>query len=366
MSLDSLQVNHLRNIHELNVSFCPNINLLVGPNGSGKTTVLEAIHLLAMGRSFRTTTVNHVITHGSEVALISGETHPSFSPYPIPLTMKKHRAKRPEYSVAHQPAESVAELAQHLPVQLLNLDGYQLLGAAPEARRRFIDWMMFHVEHSFFKIWQDFHKVLRQRNALLKGFGERGQLPYWTEKLGELGQKLHELRKRTIEKWWNESITELAESPGVKDLGVEYEQGWSFEGSYTEYLYITVSQDSELGYTSGGPHRSDLRITCDGNLARHILSTGQQKTFVSTLQLSQCQWVAKQTQKVPILLVDDLPSELDQDARKWLIKQLVETPSQVFLTCVEKIGFDEISKASLHKMFHVEHGNLQEIGQKMV
>lgn len=361
MALVSLQVNQLRNIHELSAGFSPEINLLYGQNGSGKTTVLEAIHLLAIGRSFRTTSVNHAITHGVEAAAIHGEAMSSASQHPVSLKMLKYRAKRPEFYLGQHPAASVAELAQHLPVQLLNLDGYQLLAAPPEARRKFLDWMMFHVEHSFFGLWQDFQKVLRQRNALLKGYGERGQLPYWTERLGELGQTLHELRETTLTKWVAGSIEALREAPGVTDLRIDYDPGWSFDGTYTHYLYATTHQDLAYGYTAGGPHRSDVKIMLGENPARHVLSTGQQKTFVSSLQLAQCEWVSEQTQKVPILLVDDLPSELDLNARKWLMKQLVTTPSQVFLTSVDPDGFEMISKQKNHKMFHVEHGKMQEV-----
>jgi DNA replication and repair protein RecF len=361
MSLLSLQVHQLRNIQDLDLCFSNQINLLVGPNGSGKTSVLEGIHLLALGRSFRTTQANHLITHGSEALSVHGEAHPHFSSHPITLKMVKHRAKKPEYFLGLQPAVSVAELAQHLPVQLLNLEGYQLLGAAPESRRKFVDWMMFHVEQSFFKLWQDFHRVLRQRNALLKGFGERGQLPYWTQQLGLLGQQIHEMRKRVLADWEQASLAILNEAPGVKDLSFTYEAGWECEGGYAELLQATLEHDFECGYTAAGPHRSDFKIHLGDSLARNVLSTGQQKTFVSMLQLAQCQWVAEQTQKVPILLVDDLPSELDAESRKWLIKQLVKTPSQIFLTSVEPGAFEEIRGAKSHKMFHVEHGKVQEV-----
>jgi DNA replication and repair protein RecF len=361
MSLLTLKINQVRNIHELSVEFSPKINLLYGANGSGKTSILEAIHLLGMGRSFRTTQVNHVITQGTDAALIVGEVHPSFSSHPIQLKMLKHRAKRPEYSLAQHPAQSVAELAQHLPVQLLNLEGYQLLAADPESRRKFIDWMMFHVEHSFFKLWQDFHRVLRQRNAVLKGFGDRSQLPYWTEKLGEHGQALHELRVKVLKAWEAASLSILSEAPGVDKLSFEYEPGWEHSGSYLDLLHATIDTDIDRGYTTAGPQRSDFKIHLGEALARNVLSTGQQKTFVSMLQLAQCQWVAEQTQKTPILLVDDLPSELDPGARKWLMKQLVNTPSQVFLTSVDSGGFDDIKDEKFNKMFHVEHGKVQEV-----
>lgn len=358
MSLLTLQVTQLRNIQELDLDFSKQINILTGPNGSGKTTILEAIHLLALGRSFRCSQINHAISHEAAATAITGEAHPHFLNYPLSLKMIKHRAKRPEYFLGEQPAVSIAELAQHLPVQLLNLDGYQLLGAAPESRRKFIDWMMFHVEHSFFKLWQDFHQVLRQRNAVLKGFGERGQLSYWTERLGVLGQSLHEMRLRVLKDWETSSLGILSEAPGVSQLSFSYEAGWDETVAYSECLYASLQQDTDYGYTSVGPHRSDFKISLGDSLARNVLSTGQQKTFVSMLQLAQCQWVAEQTQKVPVLLVDDLPSELDIHAKKWLMKQLVKTPSQVFITSVDPAGLEGLMDKDC-RMFHVEHGRVQ-------
>lgn len=361
MTLLSLQVHQLRNLSEVDLSFSSKINLLYGANGSGKTTLLEAIHLLAMGRSFRCTQINHAITHEKDAASVHAEVHPSFLDYPVSLKMIKHRSKRAEYFVAQQPAHSVAELAQHLPVQLLNLDGYQLLEAAPEFRRKFIDWMMFHVEQSFFKLWQDFHQVLRQRNAVLKGFGERSQLGYWTERLGDLGQKLHDLRLKILTDWEQASLSSLSEAPGVSSLSFAYEGGWNTEVPYANYLQETLHQDIEYGYTAGGPQRSDFQIRLGETLAKHVLSTGQQKTFVSMLQLAQCQWVSEQTGKVPILIVDDLPSELDTNAKKWLMKQLVGSGAQVFLTSVEPTSFNDLLRENPHKMFHVEHGMVQEV-----
>lgn len=361
MSLLSLQVNKLRNLQELNLDFSKNINLLHGDNGSGKTSVLEAIHLLAMGRSFRATILNQVITHDSDGVMILGCVHPQHSAHPLNLKMTKYRASRPEYFLGETPALSVAELAQNLPVQLFNLEAYQLLDAAPESRRKFLDWMMFHVEHSFFGIWQDYHRVLKQRNAVLKGYADRRQLGFWTEKLGELGQALHDLRVKVMNDWVRYSHPILAEAPGVAKLTMDYEPGWNHEQGYSKQLEESIEQDFDYGYTSSGPHRSDIKISLGNSLARSILSTGQMKTFVSMLQLTQCRWVSEVTNKVPILLIDDLPSELDKDAKKWLLNQLVSAKAQIFMTSVERNSFDEQLFDESYKMFHVEHGKVQEV-----
>lgn len=362
MSLLNLTLHQVRNIQEQKLEFSPKINLLYGCNGSGKTSILEAIYLLGMGRSFRTTQVNHVISRNAEAFFVEGQIQVSYSNHPLSLRMQKTRTRKTEYFLSQTPAQSLAELAQHLPVQLLNLEGYQLLAAEPESRRKFIDWMMFHVEHSFFKLWQDFHRVLRQRNAVLKGLGERSQLSYWTEKLAEYGQALHEMRARVLREWELDSLATLTESPGIFDLQFDYEAGWNLEeDSYAAVLQSRLGQDLDSGYTTAGPHRSDFKIRVGDSLARNVLSTGQQKTFVSMLLLAQCQWVAKMAGKTPILLVDDLPSELDSEAKTWLMQQLLNTPSQVFLTTVDPTGLEALKTGNINKMFHVEHGKVEEV-----
>jgi len=191
---------------------------------------------------------------------------------------------------------------------MLNLDSYQLLGAAPELRSKFIDWMVFHVEPSFFKNWQDYAKILRQRNAVLKGFGQKEHLGYWTEKLSETGEILHALREKTLAQWKNATFSMLAGSPGVDKLELGYEAGWNTEYPLIDHLHDHIQHALELGYTSSGPHRADLKIMLGQQLARHVLSTGQQKRFVSMLQLAQSRWVSEQNHTQPIILVDDLPS----------------------------------------------------------
>lgn len=361
MGLLKLTINQFRNIDTLGLSFSPDINLLYGANGSGKTTILEAIHVLALGRSFRTNQLNHAIQHDADYATVTGIVHPEGAQHELTLQMQKQRSKKTAFKIGQQPAASIAELATHLPVQMLNFDSYQLLGSAPELRRRFIDWMVFHVEPSFFKIWQDYHKILKQRNAVLKGYGGRDQLGYWTEKLAELGENLHDFREKTLNEWEKTSIETLNKSPGIENLGFEYDCGWDSSESFKEQLNQRFQQDLELGYTSIGPHRADLKITVNNNLARHVLSTGQQKTFVSLLQLTQCSWVSRETSKKPIVLVDDLPSELDISARGKLGEYLLGMDMQVFLTGVEETSFSAVLQEKTHKMFHVKHGSLQEV-----
>jgi DNA replication and repair protein RecF len=136
-----------------------------------------------------------------------------------------------------------------------------------------------------------------------------------------------------------------------------YKPGWSAHNhSLAEALDEGLSRDMALGYTHSGPHRADMHITVGGADAVHMLSTGQQKTFVGMLQITQVQWLIERAQRSPIVLIDDLPSELDGSARALLASKLTELKAQIFMTSVEEQGFAPFLRNQDYKMFHVEHG----------
>ncbi len=353
MALQRLNIVNIRNISRQELIFSNDINVLYGSNGSGKTSVLEAIYMLSTGKSFRAQRMAAAVQHGAEGAVIEAWMQNTS------IKLQKKGAKKAQFFVANQVTNSIVELARLLPVQLLSLQGYQLLNAPPEERRKFFDWTMFHVEPGFLKLWQDFHRTLKQRNAVLRDKYSQndGALNFWTEKLVETGCDLHETRLRVLKDWLEYTKNYCQDMPGVKNLSLDYLPGWNAEEvDYAERLALSLRQDSALGYTRFGPHRADLQISVAGEPAQQMLSTGQQKTFVAALQLAQSQWVADCTDKHPVLLIDDLPSELDKQARAKLSETLSKTPSQIFITSVEKKAFSTLLKTRPQKMFHVEHG----------
>lgn len=358
MPVSTLNLTQVRNFKSATFEFSPDINLVFGENGSGKTTILESLFVLGSGRSFRAPQLNKIIQKDTDGSLIEAElTSSNKISEALSLKMRKKQQENAEYFISQQPVGSVCELAKFLPVQLLNLHGYLLLGDAPEQRRRFIDWMMFHVEHSFMQVWQIYQRTLKQRNAALKMRSPESELMHWTSLLADAGQKLHDLRFAALTQWIAFAKRQCADLPGVYDMEMQYKPGWSAEGGQlAEALFAGLGRDKALGYTHAGPHRADLSITLGGFDAAHILSTGQQKTFVGMLQISQSQWMMEQSQSRPILLIDDLPSELDISARELLAHKISGLQAQVFMTSVNKDGFYPFIKNRDYKMFHVEHG----------
>lgn len=358
MPVSTLKLTQVRNFTSAVFEFSPDINLIVGANGSGKTTILESLYVLGTGRSFRTTQLSNMIqktTQGSSIE--AGVNDGSQGSEPVLLKMRKKQQEQTEYFISQQTVKSVSELVKLMPVQLLNLHGYLLLEDAPEQRRKFMDWMMFHVEHSFLSIWQTFQRTLRQRNALLKMRAPRHELLHWTNLLAEIGESLHQMRAQVVQRWIDYAKPQCHDLPGVFNMNIHYKAGWAAEqGTYAQALDEGLQRDMAIGHTHRGPHRADLHITVDGVNAEHMLSTGQQKTFVSMLQIMQTEWMIAECQRTPILLIDDLPSELDLSARALLAAKISGLQAQVFMSSVDKQGFQPFIQNRNYRMFHVEHG----------
>ncbi|MFI4956898.1 MAG: DNA replication/repair protein RecF [Gammaproteobacteria bacterium] len=357
MPLELLECTHIRNLSTQCITLSPGLNHFYGDNGAGKTSILESIYILGTGKSFRASQLTSIVANGQKICQIGGRINGGEDGFSGTLKCIKSAQEKPQYLISDQPASSVAELAQVLPVQVLNIHGYQLLADPPEERRRWLDWMMFHVEPSFYSLWREYHRVLKQRNAALRySSGTRSDLPQWTALLATVGAKLHEARAAVMSLCFPAFRVALEGLPGVSELSLDYHPGWDNTVLLDEVLSASYERDMSLGYTHAGPHRADLKIKINEKSASQVLSTGQQKTFVTGLQLAQVCWMIEQTGKRPILLIDDLPSELDSTARALLGERLSTLDAQICLTSVDKSAFLELSGDKPRAMFHVERG----------
>ncbi len=360
MPLSALELINVRNLSDQLLSLSPGLNYFYGHNGAGKSSILESIYILGTGKSFRTSQLSPVVKHTSDMCQIGGRILEDDQGLSSTIKCIKHAHERPKFLIDDEPAGSVATLAHLLPLQLLNLDAYQLLADPPEERRRWMDWMMFHVEPSFYLVWREYHRLLKQRNAALRAFGGRSDLPQWTTLLSHAGEKLHAARVSVMSRCIDMFGRELESLPGVSILSLSYHAGWDDLISLEEQFFASHERDVALGYTHAGPHRADLKIVLDGRPAAQILSTGQQKTFVTGLQLAQVSFVIAETGRRPILLIDDLPSELDSGSRAILGERLKTLDAQIFLTGVDAHAYQELGLGTA-KMFHVEHGLVTEL-----
>lgn len=364
MTLTRLSIQNLRNIEGADLVPSAQVNLIFGENGSGKTSILEAINLLALGRSFRSHKHKPLVRHQQKAFTVFGRVHADDGS-DIPMGLSRSLDGEAIFKANGVNVASAADLAVFLPVQVINADTFLLLEGAPKVRRQFIDWLVFHVEPQFFPAWKALQRCLKHRNSLLRRDRiDRFELASWDQELAGLTERIHEYRTHCLAEFETTFSALLTEFLAVEGIKLAYYRGWDKDRAYGELLVDNIERDQRLGYTHLGSHRADLKITVKGQDAAEVLSRGQQKLLVCALKIAQGYVFTRITGRKSIYLVDDLPAELDEKHRNLMVKWLETMDTQIFITGVER----EILAAHwrdridvLPKMFHVEHGRVREV-----
>ncbi|ARU86481.1 DNA replication/repair protein RecF [Pseudomonas sp. M30-35] len=359
MSLSRVNVTAVRNLHPVTISPSPRINILHGANGSGKTSLLEAIHLLGLARSFRSTRLLPVIQYDQPACTVFGQVQLADGRQ-ASLGVSRQRQGDFKIRIDGENARSATQLAETLPLQLINPDSFRLLEGAPKIRRQFLDWGVFHVEPRFLPAWQRLQKALRQRNSWLRhGTLDAASQAAWDRELCLASDEIDSYRRAYIQALkpvFEQTLSELVELEG---LSLSYYRGWDKDRPLIEVLASTLARDQQIGHTQAGPQRADLRLRLSGHNAADILSRGQQKLVVCALRIAQGHLVDQAKRGQCIYLVDDLPSELDEHHRRALCKLLDDLNCQVFITCVDHELLREGWRTDTPvAMFHVEHGSI--------
>lgn len=359
MYLTQLDIHQVRNLREVKIKPGKRCNYIFGANASGKTSVLEAIYLLSIARSFRTTHIKHVISFDQPALQVFARienTNKENTPIGLERSVKKTRIR-----INGEDIKQVSELSSLLPVQIINPDVHKLLEQGPKYRRQFIDWGVFHVEHTFLQAWQQYYRVLKQRNAALRRKHDKKSITLWDEQLIQYAKIITLSRENYLLGFlpiFNKYVDKLM---GLS-VSMNYQRGWNSELSFTETLENSFEKDNFKGFTSFGPHRADLEILHQGSLVQNSFSRGQQKLLVCAMRLAQISHLKQETNQQSVLLVDDLAAELDIKHRQNLIELLIDTQAQLFVTATEQNSF--VLPAEIEsKMFHVEHGVLKEVVQ---
>lgn len=358
MSLTRLNIKHVRNIQDVHLEPAQGLNLVVGANASGKTSLLEAIYLLGMGRSFRSINIRHVISQGAESLLVFGSVQQDNRQVNMGVEKQKDKTR---IKVDGEWVKSAAILAQHLPLQLITPDSHRLIEQGPRYRRQYIDWGVFHVEHKFHQIWSRFQRVMKQRNAGLRQGLNTRVLEGWNQELVFHVEQIDHMRKAYIKDLHDLALETIKQLTDLESLDISYQCGWKQEISYSDYLKEQLPQDREAGYTRYGPHRAELSIRISGMPAAERVSRGQQKLLASALRLAQIKHLKLRRGIDSVLLVDDLPAELDSERRTRFLEALRELNTQVFVTATEAELISNRDVWDHRKLFHVEHGQLTEV-----
>ncbi|MEZ5568422.1 MAG: DNA replication/repair protein RecF [Halioglobus sp.] len=362
MALTRIKIDRVRNLRNVELPGLQQVNVFFGHNGSGKTSVLEAVHLLGMARSFRGQGFRSVISHGEDACVVFGVTRLPAIGTTITLGVQRSRSGEAQIRVAGKPVRTVAELAAQLPLQVINADSFGLLVGPPASRRQYLDWGVFHVEHTFFAQWQRFQRCIKQRNMLLRhGKLSEQEFEVWTQELVIAATAVNDHRKAYFDRLVPRFMDVMARlAPSIQGLELRFRQGWDSKSSYRDALEQSKAVDLDQGYTHAGPQRADIRVTVGGHSAGETLSRGQQKLVVCGLKLAQGQLMSELGVGTCTYLIDDLPSELDRVHSQQVCALLASMEAQVFVTCVEQ---DEIRsvwpESEALAMFHVEHGVIQ-------
>ena len=358
MLIHRLDITDVRNLKQVHLTELAPINIFYGTNGSGKSSILESVHLLSLAKSFRSHKLNPIINHQADRCVVFGEVVSGGSVVPIGVQRSKREGGL--IKVSGKTLRSVSELAEHIPLQTINSDTFRLLEGSPSVRRQFLDWGVFHVEHRFHDVWKDTQRSLKQRNTLLRhGKIDAQQIAVWNSELIKNGEQLHSLRQQYFEQLIPVFERTLKSLLQLDDLTVSYFRGWDKEKPLETVLEENSVKEQEQGRTLSGPHRADIRIRYKGLNAAETLSRGQQKLVVCALRVAQGYLLSEVVGRKCVFLVDDLPSELDQEHRKALCRLLEEMGCQVFLTCVDHQDLQQCWSGEIKtKLFHVEHGQV--------
>ncbi|GAB1255501.1 DNA replication/repair protein RecF [Aurantivibrio plasticivorans] len=365
MAVHSLQIQNLRNLKGINLSLHPRLNLFYGKNGSGKTSLLESVNVLALGRSFRSYRPKPLINYDSELLTVFGEISTSGEPHKVGV--QKSVKGESVIRVDGSNLSSASALAEYLPVLAIDAHSFEFIEGSAKRRRQLLDWLAFHVEPLFLPAWKALQHCLKQRNSLLRrGRISGSELQPWDLQLASLAEQIHVIRERTFNTF-HEAVSDIPAILDGVDIEFNYRPGWKVEQGFREVLAESLEQDLQRGYTYYGPHRADIRITANKYPAADVLSRGQQKVLTCRLIVAQGAVFNQLTQRRCVFLIDDLPAELDEVHQALLAKWLMALDVQILITGVDKKPLltmwtgdkeDHQGNSLDAQVFHVEHGQI--------
>lgn len=351
MTLSTVRATGFRCFAEAELDVDPLANLIVGPNAAGKTSLLEAVAYLGRGKSFRGASTQQVVRHGEQQFVVFGRVSDGRRDRQVGVQNGRDGL---EIRIDGERQVGVAALAELLPLQIVDPEVHELVAGGPERRRRYLDWILFHVEHRYLETWRRFRRALKQRNAALK-LPQAPGLSGWDREFAEASEALTAQRRAALES----AIPTLERMAGRllgAAAGFEFRQGWPEEADLGDVLAAGRERDQAQGSTQQGPHRADIRLRYDDRMAKRLVSRGQQKLLACSLILAAAAIVQDALGRPLLLLLDDPAAELDSSSLAGLLDVVRELGCQVIATALTA---EPALITEQTRMFHVEQGQVR-------
>lgn len=351
MRITRLKLQNFRCFEEVDFKPTSGINLICGDNASGKTTLLEAMHMLGRGRSFRNSGAREMRRQGSDGALAVSASLLDDRDLAHRVGCSSNRNSL-QFKINGRTNITRFELVTALPLQLIDPNLHKLFEQGPKFRRHFLDWGVFHVEQNFFPAWRQYRRALKQRNRALKLNQPKAIATAWDTELVRAAEIIDGCRRRYVNNLVDALPENVARIVNSTPPEVTYHPGWNDDQPLNEALHNSFERDRKSGFTQQGPHRADLKIEVAGVKARAHVSRGQQKLLVAALLLTQARLLKESAQITPILLIDDPAAELGTDYLSMLFNEIEQLDCQCFGTFLDPLG----ARKSVPNgtLFHVE------------
>lgn len=349
MYIKKLYINNFRNYNNIDINFHKKVNIIIGNNAQGKTNLLEAIYLTSIGKSFRTTKDTDMIMFDKESTTIKTEIIKEDSELNIDISLFNRQKKI--IKINGSKLKKNTDILDHVYIVVFSPEDLKIVKEGPEKRRNFINRELCQIKPLYYHNFYKYSKILLQRNAFLKKFNiekyDSNMLHVWNKELIDYGIKIIKERKKFIIKInkissnIHRNITNGKEKIEIKYENNIYKENEDFLNKeiYLKKLQDNLKIDFLRGNTNIGPHKDDISIKINNKDVRHYGSQGQQRTASLSLKLAEIKLIEEETKEIPILLLDDVLSELDAQRQKFLINSLKDI--QIFLTTTEISDFIE-------------------------
>lgn len=359
MIVKSIELRNFRNYETLNMSFDKGTNILYGDNAQGKTNILEALYMSGTTKSHKGSKDKEMVQFEKQEAHIRTIVEKNDKEFQIDMHLKSHGAKG--VAINKMPIKKASDLFGILNIVFFSPEDLNIIKNGPSERRRFIDSELCQLDKLYLSDLTKYNKILNQRNKLLKDIYYRYDLmetlPIWDEQLVEVGKRIIKRRKEFIEDL-NDIIYDIHYkiSGGKEELILKYEPNID-DIFFQDELSKVRKKDLKLAQTTVGPHRDDMLFSISGIDIRKYGSQGQQRTSALSLKLSEIELVKKIINNTPVLLLDDVLSELDSNRQNYLLNSINDV--QTIITCT---GLEEFVKNrfEINQVFQVVEGKVYE------